>query len=386
MQSCQIIHLIEGKEGFGVATVLRQIIKNLPFVKFIALSPGKFTQAIPAEQLLWVGEKDLNIRIGRSTLGGFVAITKNIFRWWSIAKHVVKILPAEPVLFHCHHLFTTLLAVMIKFQRPKSQTKILYHFHSIMNRKRLFGLLPRLQRFVIGRSVDGIVAVSSAVADYWRPVRCRIWVVHNGMAKKPIAPMREELKNYQDKRNILIAASISREKGQMVAVEAMKLLGPRADEFHLWIAGCPIDEALNPFAGELKAAIERYGLNQTISLLGQVENIATIAPFTWAALQLRITPEPCAMWVLEALSFGLAIVATNNGGTQELVRHEIEGLLIRPNDPQALADAILRLADDESLHDRLAEAAALRARDFTVEAFIAKLRGVYTDLGATERK
>lgn len=381
-----IIHLIEGKEGFGVATVLRQIITNLPFVKFIALSPGRFTQEIPPAQLPWVGEKDLNIRIGRSTLVGLLAITKNIFRWWRIAKQVAEVLPAGSVLFHCHHLFTTLLAAMIKIQRPKSQTKILYHFHSIMNRKRLFGLLPKLQRFVVGHSVDGIAAVSSAVADYWRPVRCPIWIVHNGMAKKPSAPMRGELQNYQDKKNIIIAASISREKGQMVAVEAMKLLGPRAEEFHLWIAGGPIEESVNPFAGELKGAIERYGLNQAISLLGQIENIATIAPFAWAALQLRITPEPCAMWVLEALSFGLPIVATNNGGTPELVRHEIEGLLIRPDDPQTLADAILRLADDESLHDRLAKAAALRARDFTVEAFIAKLRGIYTDLGAIERK
>ena len=57
--------------------------------------------------------------------------------------------------------------------------------------------------------------------------------------------------------------------------------------------------------------------------------------------------------LVEAMAAGAPVVATNVSGIPELVEHEVNGLLVEPDDPQALADALLRLHDDPELTRRL---------------------------------
>ena len=61
------------------------------------------------------------------------------------------------------------------------------------------------------------------------------------------------------------------------------------------------------------------------------------------------------------MAAGKAIVATEVGGTPELVRHEENGLLVPPRQPECLADAILRLLDDSALRERMGHAGRYRA-------------------------
>jgi len=61
--------------------------------------------------------------------------------------------------------------------------------------------------------------------------------------------------------------------------------------------------------------------------------------------------------LLEAMSTGLAVIATNVAGSQELIRDGKNGVLVPPRDPQALQDALLRLLESEKLRQRLAKAA-----------------------------
>ena len=59
--------------------------------------------------------------------------------------------------------------------------------------------------------------------------------------------------------------------------------------------------------------------------------------------------------LVEAMAAGAPVVATNVSGIPELVEHEVNGLLIEPEDPEALADALMRLHDDPELTRRLTE-------------------------------
>lgn len=60
--------------------------------------------------------------------------------------------------------------------------------------------------------------------------------------------------------------------------------------------------------------------------------------------------------LLEAMAHGLPAVATQSGGMPSVIRHEVTGLLVPPEDPSALALALGRLRDDPALRARLAEA------------------------------
>jgi O-antigen biosynthesis protein len=83
---------------------------------------------------------------------------------------------------------------------------------------------------------------------------------------------------------------------------------------------------------------------------------------------------------LEAMASGAACVLTDSGGVMEYARHEENALVVPPRDEQALAAAILRLADDRQLRERLARSGLATARTFTwqrsAEAFVAFLRAL----------
>ena len=62
--------------------------------------------------------------------------------------------------------------------------------------------------------------------------------------------------------------------------------------------------------------------------------------------------------LVEAMAAGTPVVASAVSGIPELVEHEVNGLLVAPEDPEALADALLRLHGDPALATRLARSAA----------------------------
>jgi glycosyltransferase involved in cell wall biosynthesis len=73
--------------------------------------------------------------------------------------------------------------------------------------------------------------------------------------------------------------------------------------------------------------------------------------------------EPLGRVLLEAAASGTPIIATDVGGTREIVRHRESALLIPPGNPRTLADAIFEMSADPALRARLSGAARARATD-----------------------
>lgn len=88
--------------------------------------------------------------------------------------------------------------------------------------------------------------------------------------------------------------------------------------------------------------------------------------------------EPCGRVLFEAMASGTAVVATNSGGTPEIVRDGREGILVPPRDPDAMAGAIGRLIADPSLRESLGRAGVARVQaEFTIGRYIARTLDVY---------
>ena len=82
--------------------------------------------------------------------------------------------------------------------------------------------------------------------------------------------------------------------------------------------------------------------------------------------------------VLEAMAARLPVVATKVGGIPELIEDGVNGLLVPPKDPSALATAINRLLEDPALADKLAQGAQGRARaEFSFERLLSELDKLY---------
>lgn len=88
--------------------------------------------------------------------------------------------------------------------------------------------------------------------------------------------------------------------------------------------------------------------------------------------------EGLPMAILEAMAYGLAIVATPVGSVGDALSHETSGLLVPPRDAGALAQALARAIDDPALRVRLGERArADYERSYNLDAFMDGLLSIY---------
>ncbi len=84
--------------------------------------------------------------------------------------------------------------------------------------------------------------------------------------------------------------------------------------------------------------------------------------------------------VLDALACGVTVVATRAGGIPEMVQDHENGLLVPPENPEALAQALLRLLNDRALRERLAAQAPASIKSFTVAHMVQKHVELYSEL------
>lgn len=147
---------------------------------------------------------------------------------------------------------------------------------------------------------------------------------------------------------VLTVAKLFPRKGLDVLLRAIRKLRHLPPGYQFIIAGDGPEEA------ELKQLASRLGLETVVTLTGSVkrENIpALLRECEFFVLPSR--SEPFGIVVLEAMAFGKAVIATRVGGIPEFVTDSSNGLLVPPEDSDALADRIQLLLDDETLRHRL---------------------------------
>jgi glycosyltransferase involved in cell wall biosynthesis len=134
---------------------------------------------------------------------------------------------------------------------------------------------------------------------------------------------------------IVLPGRVIPSKGQLTAIEAMRMLVERGHDVRLRILG---DGELQP----CRAAIERFGLQDVVTLAGFVDDLD--ADYRQAHLALACAPlEAMGRTTVEAMSYGLPVIGYGATGTAELIRHEVTGLLY-DGSAQDLARAVERLA------------------------------------------
>jgi glycosyltransferase involved in cell wall biosynthesis len=135
------------------------------------------------------------------------------------------------------------------------------------------------------------------------------------------------------------------DKGLRSLVAAQDLLRQRGENIHLVIAG-DRDE-LNP-SSISDSEIKLWKLHPGVTLPGHVSDIRSV----WAGAHIAVLPsrrEGLPKSLLEAAACGRPIVATDVPGCREIARADVNAILVPPDNPEALAAAIARLAQDPSL-------------------------------------
>ena len=161
-------------------------------------------------------------------------------------------------------------------------------------------------------------------------------------------------------------ATIEARKGQDILVQAIKLLPDEVKAAAVFrIVGRPHIPA---FVEQVRASAA--GIS-AIEFVGELDHTAAVELLAQSdTLICSSRDEAMPLAILEAMSLGKAVITTDIGGIAEWVRHEMNGLLVEPENPAALARAIERTFRDRRLVDEI-RAGGRRTfeRHFTVERF-----------------
>lgn len=182
-----------------------------------------------------------------------------------------------------------------------------------------------------------------------------------------------------DGGSLLFAGRLSAEKGVDVLIEAISMTGTGAC---LDIAGD------GPERARLEALTSRHAMDSRITFHGRLpkpeltrlinRSTASVVPSRWHENQ--------PMSVLESFAAGVPVIATSLGGLPEMVRDGIDGWVIPPEDPVALARAIdSALSDPVSTAVRGLSARERVAHDFSPGTHLQRLGGVYDEARERQR-
>jgi glycosyltransferase involved in cell wall biosynthesis len=163
-------------------------------------------------------------------------------------------------------------------------------------------------------------------------------------------------------------------------LEAAAQLRDEGLSFKLRLAG---DGAL---LSDLRQTAAHLNLHETVEFCGFLSDMDRF----YRSLNLFVLPstgmEGLPLVVLEAMAYGLPIVATDVPGSTDALRHQLDGLIVPPEDPVSLAQALRRLLHDHSLRWRLGQSAAARVRErFTADTMARGVAAVYETVMGTAR-
>ncbi len=282
--------------------------------------------------------------------------------------------------FDIVHIFTsraclpTLLALW-GIRRPK-----VFWFRGAILKISKVNPLDRLRYF--GKRIDCFIAVSDAVrrsliAAGVEPARTEtIYDAHApNWYKGEQIDLRKRLGISPDVFVAGTIANVRKVKGLQYLIRSAALIRAASRRFAIVIVGRDRHGCLPREVSELHWTAQSEGCR--VYLTGEIPNafraLRSFDCFVMPSLQ-----EGLGKAVIEAMSQELPVVATRVGGLLEVVEHEKTGLLIPPRSPGAIANAVMRLADEPQLRERIGRAAKHAvAERFAVENMVEKTIRTY---------
>lgn len=264
-------------------------------------------------------------------------------------------------LVHLHYPFI-LGAEIARCAAAMYRMPIVLSFHNDLigngSRARVFAAYQRLSSYLTVRTVNVLCAVS---IDHFQSSRLcaalgsripRVVELSNGVDTAtftPAQPSPELRQRYgipEHAQLILFVAALDRAhhfKGLETLLQALRQLPANV---HLLVVG----------DGDMRAAYEQQaadlGVAERVIFAGAIDQVDT-PPFYCAADVTALPsspPESFGLVLIESLACGTPVIASNIPGVRTVVNHGVDGLLVAPGDPVALAESLQALLSDDRRH------------------------------------
>ncbi len=269
------------------------------------------------------------------------------------------------------------VAVLLK---PIFKNKVVISIHGADVFTLNGGTMRKVKRFTLQRA-NAVIVNSSATQEVCQGLFDREY---------PIIPMGVDLDRFKrpDSRQagkafeLLFVGRVVEAKGLTYLFEAIKQLRDQKVAVHLNVVG---DGEARP---QLAAYIKKHKLEKQITLVGWVQQ-DVLAPY-YAQANAFVGPsietdngwkEAFGVVFAEASAMSLPVVTTNTGGIKDIIKHEINGLVVPQKDSAAIAKAIARLQQDPKLCAKLGQrGVSYIAENFAWDVIASKYAQIFKNL------
>lgn len=309
--------------------------------------------------------------------------------WWRLPGKLIRLIPSirktrdvirrfKPDLVHLNSSTLTLSTIACTLE----DVPVVLHIREPIMRG-YTGLRRALIRRIIDRNATRVIAISHYDADQLTPSD-RIRVIYNFVDFTKFDrtlsgnTISDELRIASDAPVVLMLGGVAEPKGTLTLIRALPDLLKRIPNARFVIAG----PALGPSSsdGVMKAVAKRIlqadaydrAVQAALDTAGPPAKDAVVftgirqdIPQLIAASNVLVFPSVVAHFarpIIEAAAMAVPSIASDLGGPRELIEHNETGLLVPPNDPQALADALASVLLDPTRATAMGEAAYIRAR------------------------
>ncbi|MEM7475348.1 MAG: glycosyltransferase [Planctomycetota bacterium] len=356
-KNARVLHIINGEHFAGSERVQQHLGACLPEfgydASFACLKDGKFRELSGLAPEL-VHDFTMNNRLDLGVVGDIAKLAKS----------------EEFQLLHAHTPRSAMITAQVSY---RTGIPWIYHVHSPTVRDCTSGWSNRINNWVESfslRSCKMMITVSRSLRremlrQGWQ--RSGIAVVPNGVpALKPIDPQSRLLDTAW--RFGLIALMRPR-KGVEVALQALNLVRQSDPNVELDLIG---GFETNEYEEQILALEHDLDLHDCVVRSGFCKDIPSKVRDLDALVLPSLFGEGMPMVVLEAISAGVPVIATQVEGTPEIIRHNSEGLLAEPGDPESLAEQMLQLMQSREKWCELSANALGRHRENFSEIVMAQ--------------
>jgi glycosyltransferase involved in cell wall biosynthesis len=282
-----------------------------------------------------------------------------------IVQQVMALVEAHSIdVLHTSEFRSSLVGLLCRCRFPVLHVRTAHGWIANDLRGRLKAFLDR----ALLRSCDRVILVSHALRKqlplWWVPER-RVRVLHNAvvldhyeniprrMAPSAMEPGAETV--------LLSVGRLSPEKGQASLLKALARLASRHPGLRVSFAG------VGPLERDLRELADSLGVSKRVKFLGYVEDIASVYLSASLVIQSSST-EGLPNVILEAACLEVPVVATDVGGTAEVIEHGVTGWLVRPNSIEDLIAGIEHFLENPARFADMAKLARARVwQDFSFE-------------------
>jgi len=227
------------------------------------------------------------------------------------------------------------------------------HGRDAFNKERPKDKYSRAFRYLI-RSSDLVVLPSDSyrrkLLEPFPDIEQKTIYIHNGINPAQFRPDEIGPCTSEKTRYILCVAELREYKAIDVLLHAAKPLLANDRSLRLVLAGD------GPQRGELEGLASSLGISSQTAFLGTQgasEIVRLLHGCETMVLPSRM--EPFGIVLIEAMACKKPVVATRVGGIPEIIEHEVSGLLVEPEDPQALTEGLRRVLTDADLKKTIAQ-------------------------------